>query len=351
MNTRHFLIATAFAVVSLSLAAAADAQTVGGKRRGDRPAAAGSESALPVASPVPPDTVLAEAGGITITRADYDIELLRLPPAMRGGFATNERRVADLLTRMLLTKQLAAQADSTGVMTDPVLQARLAVETERYKAQVMILHIESDAAKRFDADRARWEPRARDIYLTEPQRFETPEFREVQVLPLRASKRGGHEAALKQARLLRERWVAGESWVKLAPDSDVEGSSNPDARPETYRKSDLPGEVADKVFALPDAAISEPLVSGDDVFVFRIVGRIPSKKQSFDEVKAQIMNELKQKYIDSERDRILVEQSDAARAGIKADELDKMVLHVEPGELEKVQRSVQDRRRAKTTPN
>ncbi|MBK7331025.1 MAG: hypothetical protein IPI87_00775 [Betaproteobacteria bacterium] len=47
--------------------------------------------------------MLAQRGDLKVTRADYDIELLRLPPDIRGGFATTERRVADLITRMLLS--------------------------------------------------------------------------------------------------------------------------------------------------------------------------------------------------------------------------------------------------------
>lgn len=344
MKNTHSFIAVALAAAALVAGDFAGAQTVGGGRRAARQAA---ESGQPVAPALPPDTVLAEAGGIKITRADYDVELQRLPPDLRGGFATNERRVADLLTRMLLTKQLAAQADASGAMTDPMLQARLAAETERYKAQVMILRIESDAAKRFDAERDKWDARARDVYLTEGKRFETPELREVQVLPLSGKKHGGIAEAKKLAEALRARWLAGEPWVKLAPETDVTKQDAADDRPERYAKSDLPAEIADKVFALPDAAISDVLVVGDDTFVFRIVGRVPASKRTFDQAKGQIMNELKQKFVDTERDRILGEQSNLARAGINAEALDKIVLHLDPGQLEELQRQQAERARAK----
>ncbi len=345
MKITPTLVAAALAAAALVAGDLAGAQSVsGGGRRTNRLAAENAQPALP---PMPPDTVLAESGGVKVTRADYDVELLRLPPNLRGGFATNEQRVADLLTRMLLTKQLAAQADSTGVMTDPVLQARLAAETERYKAQVMILHIESDAAKRFDAERDRWDARARDIYLTEGARFETAELREVQVLPVSGKKHGGADAAKKLAEDLRARWLAGEAWAKLAPESDVSAADQRDDRPERYAKADLPAEIADKVFALPDASISDVLGVGDNWFVFRVVGRVPASKLSLDEAKPQIMNELKQKYIDTERDRILGEQGVAARAGIQQDALDKLVLHLEPGRLEELQRQTLEKSRAK----
>jgi hypothetical protein len=46
-----------------------------------------------------PDTVLADNGVARITRADYDLELSRLPEQIRGGFATSEKRVVDLINR------------------------------------------------------------------------------------------------------------------------------------------------------------------------------------------------------------------------------------------------------------
>lgn len=297
-----------------------------------------------------PDTVLIQSGGVAVTRADYDVDLLRLPPSLRGGFATDERRVGDLLVRMLLTRQLAAEAESTGVMNDPVLKARLASEIERFKAQVMILQIESDAGKRFDSEPSRWDARARDLYLADTKRFETPEYRELQVLPFHMAKRGGREAALKQAGALRERWVAGEPWSKLAPESDIAGADSGDA-PQRFARTDLPSAVADKVFALPDATISEPLVSDGEVFVFRVVGRIPSKKQTFDEARPRIMDELRKKFVDAERDRVLGAMSTAARAGINKEAMDKMVLKVDAARIEQLQREALERSRATKKPD
>ena len=204
-------IAAALASASFLGSGTLAAQTLGGGA--PRDAGRGESAAR---SSMPPDTVLAQRGDLKVTRADYDVELLRLPPDIRGGFATSEKRVADLLTRMLLTKELAALADSTGQMSDPVNAARLASEVERYKAQVMILHYEMEAAARFDADRSKWEIRARDVYLAEGKRFDTPEMRTLARLTIRVGPRGGAEPAMQAAQALRKRWVAGEDYAKLA---------------------------------------------------------------------------------------------------------------------------------------
>ena len=46
------------------------------------------------------DPVLVENSKVQIRKSDYELELLRLPPDIRPGFANNERRVNDLLRRM-----------------------------------------------------------------------------------------------------------------------------------------------------------------------------------------------------------------------------------------------------------
>ena len=71
------------------------------------------------------DEILAENSLAKVTRGDYEAELLRLPPDLRNGFATNGKRVYDLISRLLQTKSLAAQARAAGLDKDPEVQSRL----------------------------------------------------------------------------------------------------------------------------------------------------------------------------------------------------------------------------------
>src|SRR6266702_8829 len=68
------------------------------------------------------DQVLVENRWAKVTLGDYEAELTRLPPDIRGGFAVNGKRVYELLTRLLVTKSLAAQARMAGLEKDPLLQ-------------------------------------------------------------------------------------------------------------------------------------------------------------------------------------------------------------------------------------
>src|SRR5450755_1100317 len=121
------------------------------------------------------DEVLVENSYAKVTRGDYEAELLRLPPDMRAGFANSGKRVYDLLTRLLLTKSLAAEARKAQLDKDPEVQRRLALEIDRVQAGLQIAKIEEDAARSFDFRRPQLEARARELYLVNRDKYRVPE--------------------------------------------------------------------------------------------------------------------------------------------------------------------------------
>ena len=90
-----------------------------------------------------PDTVLVSNSLAKVTKAEYDAELLKLPPDLRGGFANNPRRVNELLQRMLMQKSLAAQAREAGLDKRPDIKTRLDLEVEKFLSTMQIEAIDS----------------------------------------------------------------------------------------------------------------------------------------------------------------------------------------------------------------
>ena len=121
------------------------------------------------------DPVLVENSTVTIRRSDYQRELERLPPEVRPGFANSEKRVNELLRRMLIERTLAAQARAEKLETRPENAARFAMEQERLYAQLKVAEIDALASAGFDARRAQWEARAREIYQVDRAKYSTPE--------------------------------------------------------------------------------------------------------------------------------------------------------------------------------
>ena len=112
-----------------------------------------------------PNEVLLENKYIKLTRADYELELLRVPEEMRAEFAANPKRLTTLLNQVLVNKTLAQQARDEGLDRDPELSARLAHELDRFYAQAEVAKIEADAGADFDAHASDYLAKAREMYL------------------------------------------------------------------------------------------------------------------------------------------------------------------------------------------
>lgn len=322
MNLR--LLAAA-ALLASALPAWAQPQLPGVPRTApDAKAVAGPSAKLP------PDTVLAESGKAKITRADYDLELTRLPPDLRGGFATTEKRVADLLVRMLVTKELAIEADETGVAREPYNAARLAYELERAKAQLRVAQIDKQSGDAFERDRAAFEKRALEIYRTQPQRFTTPET--VQAFHiLFLNTKGTPEERMALAKQVRDRLVAGESFAKLAAEfSDDPGTRGQGGRLPPFTKGEMDPEFEKAAFALKKGEISQPVVSQFGVHLIQVTQHAPARLTTWEEAAPGIMADLREKYVGEQRDAVLGELSEKARAGVNMDMVKVFVIDQPP---------------------
>jgi peptidyl-prolyl cis-trans isomerase C len=284
------------------------------------------------------DAVLADNGVVRITRADYDLELQRLPAEVRGGFPASERRVADLIARMLTTRTLAHQADAAGLPNDPENARKLASELERAKAQLMIARLELDAAKRFDADTKPWEARARDVYLTNRAKYEIPEEVTVSHILFSTEKRPVDEA-MRLALAARARLAAGTEFAALAKElSDEPAAQFTGGSLGAFSRGKMVPEFEEAAFALEPGALSPPVKTRLGVHVIRLEKKTAGKKQTLEEAKPAIMAELRQSYVHAQRDEALAAIQDQARAGTNLDLVQTMVIRVDPAAIEQIQR-------------
>jgi peptidyl-prolyl cis-trans isomerase C len=77
-----------------------------------------------------PSTIVAKQGGIVITLADVDTFAQTIPPEQRPGFFDNPTRLEDLITTLLLKKQLAKEARELGLESSPEVVAQVAAATD-----------------------------------------------------------------------------------------------------------------------------------------------------------------------------------------------------------------------------
>lgn len=289
-----------------------------------------------------PDEVLIENHWAKITRADYDAEILRLPPEVRGGFATSAKRVVDLLVRMLVTKSLAVQARAGDVFKDPETQRRRTLEIDRVDAGFMIAKLDDDAAKAFDSRGAQFEARARELYLAEKDRFRIAEQVAASHILFDTRKRSKEEA-LKLAQEARARIASGTDFNDLAKQvSDDPSAQQNLGRLDYFDRAQMDRAFSDAAFALKNVGeVSEPVLSSFGYHLIRLDGRRPARVKSFDEVKDTLLAAERKKFIDGQRDDALAAIRNDPLSSLNQAAVDAMVIKVDPEVVKKALEAAQ----------
>jgi peptidyl-prolyl cis-trans isomerase C len=247
----------------------------------------------------PGDEVLAENASVKLTRADYDTDLLRIPPGMRAEFAASPKRLTQMLNNLLMDKTLAKQARDIGLDRDEEVSRRLALEVDRFLAQAMVNKIERDAAAEFDAKEHDFVAKARETYALNKEKYRTPEQVTASHILFDPAKHGGSDAALALAKETRAKLVAGADFAKLATEVSDDPSAKTDGGQLGYfAAGKMDPEFSKAAFALKAVGdLSEPVRSSFGWHIIRLDGRRESVEIPFERARKQILADLKARYV------------------------------------------------------
>lgn len=263
---------------------------------------ASTSNNLPAAALPSADTPIAASSAATLTLADYEAEVEKLPPGARTEFAANRQRLVQVLNSMYLSRVLAAEARAGGYDRDPVQARQIELQIDKLLAQAWIKKIETDAATAVDADAARYEARAREIYVTQPARFAVPARVRASHILVRAD--SDDAAARAKAEELRKKAAGGADFAALAR----EFSDDPSAKTNGGDLGFFVAEQMDPAFSaaafalVEPGALSEPVRSRFGWHVIRLQGRKPAGRRSFEEAKPEIMAEIGKSAAEAARD-------------------------------------------------
>jgi len=249
------------------------------------------------------DEVLAENSLVKLTRADYETDLLRIPPEMRAEFAASPRRLTMMLNNLLLDKTLAKQAHDIGLDRDPEIARRLALETDRFYAQAMVAKIDRDAAAEFDAKYNDFLAKARETYLLDKSKYMIPEQISASHILFETSKRGD-AAALALAKETRAKILAGADFNAVAKQVSEDPTAKENGGQLGWFGADRMDPAFSKAaFELKNVGdVSEPVQSSFGWHIIRLDGRRPARQMPFEQASKSIMNDLKQRYVKDVRD-------------------------------------------------
>jgi peptidyl-prolyl cis-trans isomerase C len=281
-----------------------------------------------------PDNVLAKGPRVTVTKADYETELDRLPADLRAGFGTNPKRIGSIVSNLVLQKTLSDEARTLALDKDPKVQRLIASQLDKFLAQLRVEELMKAAGEEFDKKGdAALTAAARERYLVNKEQFRTPEEVRVSHILLRTEKHSPEEAT-RTLEDLRKKALSGTSFADLAKQySEDEGSKVEGGDVGFFHAGQMDGAFETAAFALKQKGEMSPVVkSSFGYHLIRFEARKPSAVLPFDEVKGRIIAEMRDEYMKRARDTHLTEIVNDPKMQVNQPAIDSLFVRAEQPE-------------------
>lgn len=228
---------------------------------------------------------------VVITRADFDAEMTRITDADRPEFLSSRERIDRVLEDLLLMKTLAREGREIGLDRSPLVRKKMELAQDRVLATERFEHLVSEVKL------PNFELRAKEIYRINPEKYTTKtQVRASHILV--AFKERSKKEALKRVQEVHALAMGGSDFGELAARySDDPESKNKQGDLGFFAAGVMVKPFSDAAFALKPGEISAPVETGFGFHVIKALEVKPGARQSFDEVKAAIMEELKAQYL------------------------------------------------------
>lgn len=257
--------------------------------------------------PDPAQIVVAARGDISVSLADVDAQVMAMPKHMRASFLDSPRRIEELVERMLLDRQLAAWARGQGAEDETHFELmRRQAEDELLAKRARAINQDQILARMPD-----FEVLAREIFVAAPHRFRTPPSLTLEHILVRVEGRPEGEA-MRLAEEARTALIEGQrSWEDIY--STYSDEATPQRRTHTgILTGVIPGAMEkpfeDAVFKLTSVGeVSEVIETVYGLHVVRLQQRIESQQMSFEDIKAELIEEQSSTFIRNEQSRFMAE--------------------------------------------
>ncbi|MEO8101078.1 MAG: peptidylprolyl isomerase, partial [Betaproteobacteria bacterium] len=252
---------------------------------------AGVATATHAQVPLPPDKVLVSNSRTSITYAEFEAELARIPPNDRIEFLMDRQRLAQLVENTLINKTLAIEAREHKLELLPKAQAEIRVQTDKVLAKYRGQQVQDEAPK------IDYMALAREDYLANPEKTTVPERHEVWHA-LVSTKGRTLEQAKARAEEIRKRLLAGESRESLAQtlSDDISAPDNKgDLGVQDLTKFDP--RFAAAVRKLKVGEVSPPFETNYGFHIAKLLGHIPAKRHAFEDVKLDLAHDAETQHL------------------------------------------------------
>jgi peptidyl-prolyl cis-trans isomerase C len=235
--------------------------------------------------------------------------------------------VQKALAREAAAEKLDAPADAA---------RRIELERERVMAQLRIEAIEQAAEREFDRNAAANEARAREIYLADRRKYESPEQVAAAHILFDVKKHSKDEAE-RLAKDTYQRLLRGADFDALAK----EVSEDPSVKINGGHLGWFDRKTMDPAFSQAafgmsrPGDISPPVLSSFGWHIIKYEGRRPQRLQPFEEVKDEIVGDLRKRFVNDRREAAIAKIRDDPDMKVNIADIDALYVRPDPEAVKK----------------
>jgi peptidyl-prolyl cis-trans isomerase C len=238
-------------------------------------------------------TVVVKQGDVEVTLGDVDTWMLDVPEKDRSGFIRDSERIEQMLFQMLVMKQANRDARASGLDKKPYVAAHMAIASERTLARYQ-MEAAKNAIKPPDFSEL-----AKEKYTADPTQFSEPDTATLVHLLITEGERGS-DAAVKLIQKLHKRVLKnpGKLQALVMEYSDDPSKSTNQGTLKNISLATLDPDFADAARKLEPGQLSQPVKSQFGWHIIRLDAITRGRQPEFDEIKAKIVSDLEQEYVD-----------------------------------------------------
>ena len=224
-----------------------------------------------------------------------------VPESQQESMRGKEKNMRGFLADYFTIKVMADAARAKGLDKDPSVQVQQAYNHNRLLTEALVDDYYASAKE------PNYEILAKEAYLTDTKRFDTPAQVRAEHILIAINDKQDDAAALKKAQKL---YAQAKKDKKAFADLAKEHSDDPSAVDNSGDLGFFPKEAmvepfANAAFTMKKGEISQPIKTSFGYHIIHVLDQRKAGVQSFDAVKAQLIEEQKRVFKDAKRDEIV----------------------------------------------
>ena len=247
------------------------------------------------------DIVLARNDWTVVTKADFDVEIARIPKDQQFAYLASAERVARTVEGILISKTLAAQARAAKLDEDPLFKAEIALTVDKVLARYRTEQAESQLK---EPDFAK---RAEEIYRANPRKYAEKDIAHTMHVLVDTKCRTA-DAAKARALEARQELVDGKPFAEVAKkysDDPTVAKNNGDIGPMVI--DSLSPAFAEAVKAMKAGDVSEPVLTNFGYHVIKLQSLKKGRVYAFSEVRDSIIADVREEWLKQQR-KVFIEK-------------------------------------------